>query len=138
MKTLAKETLRAYVSPMTKRRIRLIGNPLEEKAWAAVMWLSKGSAFVHIDSVGDFLIKCQVNAPRGDAASERYAARPGVTKLPNGWDLHHIATALSQCVDHKTIQHEVRPDGNYFRGVPAKDHDMWSYKDVSTPEISHV
>ena len=121
------------------KKFRLIGELHEEKAWAAVAYLSKGVDWVSIDSVGDFLLMCQIDADRvGMAASDtdsRYALPVGVNKWPKGWDLHTIASALSLATNHGTVDHAALPSGNHFKAVLADAHTKWSYTNTSVPAV---
>jgi hypothetical protein len=121
------------------KKFRLIGELHEEKAWAAVAHLSQCRTWVHIDTVGDFLLLCQIDAERVDMAAadpnSRYALPRGVTKWPKGWDLHTIASALSSATNHGTLEHASSPNGNMFKAVSAEHHTKWSYTNTSVPQV---
>lgn len=123
-----------------RKKIRLLAQPHVEKAWAATMVLVAArpdSEWVHIDEIGDFLKKRQLDAHAVKFSerdpSTRYALRPGKTKFPKGWEDHLIATSLSTAADKKLIEHERREDGNYFRALSSEEHDLWGVVDDHVP-----
>lgn len=119
------------------KHFRLLGTPEEERAWAAVAYLTSSHRWVHIDTVGDFLRMRQVEATAVKFDSHdpatRYALRPGVTRWPKGWEDPILASALSSAVDHRTVDHVCHGGENYFRARAATDHHPWSYENPSVP-----
>lgn len=120
-----------------KRRVQLLGDKAEEKAWAAAWILSQGQFVVPIDEIGDFLRARQIDAAavkfHPDDPHTRYALPPSVTKWPRGWEDSIIAGALSRAVDHKTLRHEKVDGINHFCAVAVDNHDIWSYENTATP-----
>lgn len=123
-----------------KRRIQLLGDISEGKAWAATWLLSQGKFWVPIDDIGDFLRLRQLDAAavqfNPDDPNTRYALPPRATKWPKGWEDAIVARALSCAVDHRTVDHRKVNGINQFRATAAKDHDLWSYEDTTTPPPS--
>lgn len=104
-----------------RRKVRLLGNEEAALAWLAVSKLSKGETFVHIDEIGEALL--------GAKAGDELYLQESVTKHPQGWTEHTIASALSECCIHQTVEHEKTEDGaNLFRSVPVEQHDLWTYR----------
>lgn len=121
-----------------KRVIRMLAAPRVEKAWAALRAVMRDDTeWVPIDTIGDFLLKRQIDAttvqfnPRD--ANTRYALEPGLSKYPKGWEPHLVAAALSEAVDKRLVEHERRENGNFFRALPEEVHELWGLQNAQVP-----